>query len=127
MPTTPLAASSRSACTQYGHWPVEYIVTTATSGLQRQPRAAPRGQAALQVVDVLEARLRERSARAAAALAARAVRDDRLARARGDLADALVQLGQRDVHGVRQLAAFHLLGLAHVEHERVAVHELRRH
>src|SRR6185436_12972794 len=86
MPTTPLAASSRSACTQYGHWPVEYIVTVATSRLQRQPRAAPRGKAALQVVDVLEARLRERSARAAAALAARAVRDDRLARARGDLA-----------------------------------------
>src|SRR6187402_1824586 len=103
---------------------VEYIVTRSTSLLHRQPGAAPGREPAAQAVDVLEAGLRQRRARAAAALAARAVGHHRARGVRRDLADTPLELGERDVHRVRQVPALDLLGLPHVEHQRVAVDEL---
>ena len=106
----PSHARKRSAGRSRGRRPVEYIITSPRVMrhlLHRQPGVPPRPEAAAQVVDLLEALLsRAPTPRAAAALAALAVRDrpaaTRTARARWR---ALPSCDSGMCTRVRQLAA----------------------
>jgi hypothetical protein len=76
-------------------------------------------QAACQVEDILAAAAAQQRAGAPGRAAAVAADDDRLAR--GKLANALVELGQRNVAGVRQVAGRVVGGRSHVEHDGAGV------
>src|SRR5438552_5337434 len=95
--------------------------------LHRQPGILPGLEAALKVIDVLEAELREQRRRGPPALAAVAVSDDRARNVLGELGATVRELRKRHMERVRQLAASDLLRFPHIEQQRVfCVDELRR-
>src|SRR5438876_1034556 len=101
---------------------VEYISTlavTKASLLHRQARILPRLEAALEVVDVLEAQLGKDRRRRSSTLAALAIGNHRTRDKLRQLATAARELRERHMDRVGQLAALDLLRFPHVEEQRI--------
>src|SRR5262249_7758392 len=95
--------------------------------LDRQTRFAPAVHVPREVDHVGVAGLLEQRFGLGRARAALAVDDDRVGLRDAELAEARLELVDRDVHRARDVAGLEFLGAAHVEHERrAAVLHLRR-
>src|SRR6185437_5782358 len=97
--------------------------STLRSFRKRQPGILPGAKAAAKRLHAREAEPGQSRNRRATPCATVAIDDHGARCVLGDLAAAILQLGQRDVGGVRQAAALELVRLAHVEHERILLVE----